>query len=66
MRLNQLTYTWRNWQKEVDEIKIELCRTNLEQLLKQMNEFPDAPNWIYATCNGVQITISAKDNTGVE
>jgi hypothetical protein len=52
--------------REGKKIEIELCRTELEQLLRQMNEFPFAPNWVAGSTDKTFIKIHAVDNFGKE
>lgn len=47
-------------------IEIELCRTELEMLLKQMNDFPFAPNSVEGRTGITWIKVNAIDNFGIE
>jgi hypothetical protein len=49
-----------------ETIHVEMALTQLEQMVEQLHEFPDAPCWHKSTQDGVQITICGKFNIGHE
>ena len=53
---------------EDTETAITVCldRTNLEQLLSQLNAFPNTPCWVAARFMNKWVIVTAIDNTGRE
>ena len=47
-------------------IEIQLCRVELEMMLKNMNEYPSADNWVAGRNGDTWVKIIAVDNFGVE